>query len=437
MRVEIVAVGTELLLGQIADTNGQWLGEHLAAAGVDSYFHQVVGDNRARIATALRTALARGDAVIACGGLGPTQDDITREAIAEVMNVPLVRHAEISRRIEGFFHARGRAMSPNNLRQADVPRGATIIDQTRGTAPGLICPLGRKVVYAVPGVPHEMAEMFERAVLPDLRRRMAEAGEGTGVILSRVLRTWGTSESALSEALQSRIDALDAPPQVGGRAGTVTIAFLASGIEGIKVRLTARARDEDGARSALDAEEKEVREVLAATLGDVVFGLDDVSMELAVATLLVEQRLTLAVAESLTGGLIAARLVGVPGASTWLRGGVVAYDSAVKFSVLGVPEGPVVTEEAAIAMARGARRVLGSAIGLGVTGVAGPDPQEGLAPGTVFVALALPNGVTPSRSLRLPGDRERVRQYSAISALDLMRRTLRTPDHGFEAPTLG
>ncbi len=397
----------------------------------------MVGDNRARIATALRTALARGDAVIACGGLGPTQDDITREAIAEVMNVPLVRHAEISRRIEGFFHARGRAMSPNNLRQADVPRGATVIDQTRGTAPGLICPLGRKVVYAVPGVPHEMAEMFERAVLPDLRRRMAEAGEGTGVILSRVLRTWGTSESALSEALQSRIDALDAPSQVGGRAGTVTIAFLASGIEGIKVRLTARARDEDGARSALDAEEKEVREVLAATLGDVVFGLDDVSMELAVATLLVEQRLTLAVAESLTGGLIAARLVGVPGASTWLRGGVVAYDSAVKFSVLGVPEGPVVTEEAAIAMARGARRVLGSAIGLGVTGVAGPDPQEGLAPGTVFVALALPNGVTPSRSLRLPGDRERVRQYSAISALDLMRRTLRTPDHGFEAPTLG
>ncbi len=443
MRVEIVAVGTELLLGQIADTNGQWLGEHLAAAGVDSYFHQAVGDNRARIATALRTALARGDAVIACGGLGPTQDDITREAIAEVMNVPLVRHAEISRRIEGFFRARGRAMSPNNLRQADVPRGATVIDQTRGTAPGLICPLGRKVVYAVPGVPHEMAEMFERAILPDLRRRMTEAGEGAGVIMSRVLRTWGTSESALSEALQGRIDALDAldaldaPAQGGGRAGTVTIAFLASGIEGIKVRLTARARDEDGARSALDAEEKEVREVLAATLGDIVFGLDDVSMELAVAALLVEQRLSLGVAESLTGGLIAARLVGVPGASTWLRGGVVAYDSAVKFSVLGVAEGPVVTEEAAIAMARGVRRVLGSAIGLGVTGVAGPDSQEGLAPGTVFVALALPNGVTPSRSLRLPGDRERVRQYSAISALDLLRRTLRTPEHGFEAPTLG
>ncbi len=440
MRVEILAVGTELLLGQIADTNGQWLGEHLAAAGIDSYFHQAVGDNRTRIVTALRTALARGDAVIVSGGLGPTQDDITREAIAEVMNVRLVRDGEIARRIEGFFHARGRAMTENNLRQADVPEGATVIDQTRGTAPGLVCPVGRKVVYAVPGVPHEMAEMFERAVLPDLRRRMAEAGEGDGVIVSRVLRTWGTSESALSEALQGRIDALDVPD--GPRApdaprGTVTIAFLASGIEGIKVRLTARARNAQEVRALLDAEEKEVRAALAATLGDVVFGLDEVSMEQAVATLLVERHLTLGVAESLTGGLVAARLVDVPGASTWFRGGVVAYDSAVKFSVLGVPEGPVVTEEAAVAMARGARRVVGAEVGLGITGVAGPDSQEDLAPGTVFVALALPDGATPGRKLRLPGDRERVRQYAAISALDLLRRTLLTPEHGFEAPTLG
>ncbi len=461
MRVEIVAVGTELLLGQIADTNGQWMGEHLAAAGVASYFHQAVGDNRARIVTALRTALARADAVIACGGLGPTQDDITREAIAEVMNVPLVRDDEIAHRIEGFFRARGRAMPPNNLRQADVPQGAHVIDQTRGTAPGLVCPVGRKVVYAVPGVPHELAEMFERAVLPDLRRRMVEAGEGSGVIVSRVLRTWGSSESALSEALQGRIDALDASvvpasapvaepepaepaepaapaaPAAPDPAGTVTIAFLASGMEGIKVRLTASARDSSGARTLLDAEEKEVRAVLAATLGDVVFGLDDTSMEQAVATLLVERGLRLGVAESLTGGLIAARLVDVPGASTWFRGGVVAYDAAVKYSVLGVPDGPVVTEEAAVAMAQGARRVLDAEIGLGVTGVAGPDPQEEIAPGTVFVALALPSGATQSRQLRLPGDRTRVRQYSAISALDLLRRTLLTPDRGFEAPTLG
>jgi nicotinamide-nucleotide amidase len=434
MRVEILAVGTELLLGQIADTNGQWLGEQLAAAGVDSYFHQAVGDNQRRIVTALRTALARGDGVIACGGLGPTQDDITREAIAEVMNVPLVRQDSIGRTIERFFAARGRQMPKSNLRQADVPVGATVIDQARGTAPGLICPIGGKVVYALPGVPHEMAEMFERAVLPDLRRRMAEAGEG-GVILSRVLRTWGISESALAEALQGRIDALDAHAAAGPE-GTVTIAFLASGIEGMKVRLTARATDAGRARALLDTEETEVRSVLLTTFGDIVFGVDDVSMEQAVARLLVERQLTLGVAESLTGGLVASRLVDVPGASAWFRGGVVAYDSEVKFSVLGVPEGPVVSEEAAIAMARGARSVLGAAVGLGITGVAGPDPQEDLEPGTVFVALALPAGATPARRLRFTGDRQRVRQFAAISALDLLRRTLLTTDNGFGGPTL-
>ncbi len=436
MNVEIVAVGTELLLGQIADTNGQWLGEQLAAAGVDSYFHQAVGDNQRRIVTALSTALARGDAVITCGGLGPTQDDITREAIAEVMRVSLVRDGELARRIEQFFSARGRTMPESNLRQADVPEGAAVIDQRRGTAPGLICPIGRKVVYALPGVPDEMAEMFERAVLPDLKRRMAEAGE-RGVIQSRVLRTWGVSESALAEALQGQIDALDARPGAGGRAGTVTIAFLASGIEGLKVRLTARADDSAAARSLLDAEEREVRKVLDAAFGDIVFGVDDVSMEQAVATLLVERGLTLGVAESLTGGLVASRLVDVPGASTWLRGGVVAYDSNVKFSVLGLREGPVVTDEAAVAMAQGACRVLRAAVGLGITGVAGPDPREGLAPGTVFVGLALGDGATAARRLRLSGDRQRIRQFSAISALDLLRRTLRTPAHGSEGPTLG
>ena len=229
MRIEIVAVGTELLLGQIADTNSAWLGDRLAANGVASHFHQAVGDNHGRIVLALRTALARSDGVIMCGGLGPTQDDITREAIAEVMGAELVRDQAIVERIEAFFAARGRAMSANNARQADVPQGARVIPQMGGTAPGLICPLGNKVVYAVPGVPYEMAEMFERAILPDLRARMVEAGE-EGVIVSRVLRTWGASESGLAEALQDRIDVLDA-------GGEVTLAFLASGIEGIKVRI--------------------------------------------------------------------------------------------------------------------------------------------------------------------------------------------------------
>ena len=415
-----MAVGTELLLGQIADTNSAWLGEHLAAAGVASHFHQAVGDNHDRIALALRTALARSDGVIVCGGLGPTQDDITREAIAAVMNVELERDPAVADVITGFFASRGRAMSENNLHQADVPKGATIIPQVAGTAPGLICPVGNKVVYAVPGVPYEMAEMFERAILPDLRARMAEAGE-EAVIASRVLRTWGASESGLAESLQDRIDALNEVD-----AGGVTLAFLASGIEGIKVRITARARTAGDVAALLDKEEVEVRRAIEVRLGDIVFGTDDESMEVAVATRLAARGLTLGVAESLTGGLIASRLVNVPGASVWFRGGVVAYASDVKHQLLGVPRGPVVTEAAAAAMAEGARRVTGAGVGLGITGVAGPDDQEGVAPGSVFVGLALPgDGVQPlTRELRVPGDRERVRQYAAISALDLLRRAL-------------
>jgi nicotinamide-nucleotide amidase len=310
-------------------------------------------------------------------------------------------------------------MSPNNARQADVPQGATPIPQVAGTAPGLICPVGNKVVYAVPGVPYEMSEMFERGILPDLRARMAEAGEES-VIASRVLRTWGASESGLAESLQDRIDALDA-------AGDVTLAFLASGIEGIKVRITARARTLGEVTALLDKEEGEVRRSINERLGDIVFGVDDESMEVAVAARLIERGLTFGVAESLTGGLIASRLVNVPGASAWFRGGVVAYDSQVKFDVLGVPAGPVVTEPAAAAMAEGVCKVTGADVGLGITGVAGPDDQEGVAPGTIFVGIALPDQPTETRQLRVPGDRERVRQYGAISALDLLRRSLDAP----------
>ncbi len=171
MRVEIVAIGTELLLGQIADTNSQWLGEQLAAHGITSHFHQHVGDNHERIVATLRTALSRSDAVITCGGLGPTQDDITRAAIAEIMGVPLERDERIVDVIRTMFERRGRDMPENNLLQAEVPRGATPIDQVRGTAPGLICPVGDQVIYAVPGVPYEMSEMFERSIIPDVIAR--------------------------------------------------------------------------------------------------------------------------------------------------------------------------------------------------------------------------------------------------------------------------
>jgi nicotinamide-nucleotide amidase len=418
VRIEVVAVGTELLLGQIADTNSAWLGEHLAAAGIASHFHQAVGDNHDRIVLAFRTALARSDGVIVCGGLGPTQDDITRDAIAEVMNVSMHRDESVVEAVRRMFSARGRSMSQSNLRQADVPDGATIIPQTKGTAPGLICPLGHKVLYAVPGVPYEMADMFERGILPDLRRRMAENGEESGVIVSRVIRTWGMSESGLGEALQGRIDELDASTG----PSTATIAFLASGIEGIKVRITVRGEDLAAAALLLDDEEQKIRQILAEVAGDVVFGVDDEAIEDAVAHAL--GGLTLAVAESLTGGLVASRLVNVVGASTWFRGAVVSYASDVKYDVLGVPEGPVVSAEAAQAMAEGARRVLGADVGLATTGVAGPDSQDGQSPGTVYVGLALPGQPAEAVELTVPGDRDRIRQYATISALDLLRRRL-------------
>jgi len=431
VRIEIVAVGTELLLGQIADTNSAWLGEHLAAAGIASHFHQAVGDNHDRIVLAFRTALARSDGVIVCGGLGPTHDDITREAIAEVMNVGLRRDDEVVERIRTLFASRGREMPDSNLRQADVPEGATTIPQTKGTAPGLICPVGHKVLYAVPGVPYEMADMFDRGILPDLRRRNVERGEASGVIASRVLRTWGMSESGLADVLRGHIEGLDlaapAPDGAQDAGSAATVAFLASGIEGIKVRVTVRAADEAEAARRLDAEEAAIRRILTAAAGDVVFGVDDEAIEHAVAAALAVDGLTLGLAESLTGGLAASRLVNVPGASAWFRGAVVSYASEVKFDVLGVPEGPVVSESAARAMADGARAVLDADVGLSITGVAGPDPQDDQPPGTVFVGLAAPGRDTEATSFTVPGDRARVRQYATIAALDLLRRKLRSP----------
>ena len=413
MRVEIVAVGTELLLGQIPDTNSQWLGEQLAANGIASHFHQHVGDNHERIVLAFRTALARSDAVIVCGGLGPTQDDITRAAIAEVMNVPLVRDDAIVDAIRKMFGSRGREMPENNLLQADVPKGASIIPQTRGTAPGLICPVGQKVVFAVPGVPYEMTDMFERAILPELLRRERLAGNES-VILSRVLRTWGASESGLAEAIGDELASLDDNSRL-------TIAFLASGIEGIKVRITARGDTAEHAKELIAEEEVKIRSIINEKLGDIIFGVDGETMEFAIASRLLERSLTLAVAESVTGGLIASRLVNIVGASKWFRGGVVSYASEVKLDVLGVPVGPVVSPEAAEAMAIGVAKLLGSDVGLSVTGVAGPEEQDGHPAGTVFVGIAIGDKVSHV-ALRLPGDRPRIRAYSAISALDALRK---------------
>lgn len=437
MRCEVVAVGTELLLGQIVDTNSSWIGEQLALAGIDSHFQTKVGDNHARMVSVLRLALERSDAVIVCGGLGPTQDDITRDAIAEVMGVDLELDDEVAARIEAMFSSRGRRMPMNNLRQAEVPVGAVAIaDPQPGTAPGLICPVpgtgdpsqpgSEKVIYAVPGVPREMKVLISEAILPDLVRRAGVAS----TIVSRTLRTWGESESGLAERLAPRVAALDVAARAAGdvAGGSVTLAYLASGIEGIKVRLTAKAADAATAEALLAAEEAEVR----AELGDLVFGVDDETIEASVLALLRARGLTLGVAESLTGGLMGARICDVPGASDVFVGSIVSYASRVKFDLLDVPEGPVVSAVAAEAMAAGARDVLGTDVAVAVTGVAGPDPQDGFAPGTVFVGIDLgPAGGEAgpeSFEVRLPGSRAEVRQFSVITAMSALRSRLLAAD---------
>jgi nicotinamide-nucleotide amidase len=409
MRCSVVAIGTELLLGQIVDTNSSWLGEQLAAAGIDSLFQVKVGDNLGRIVATLKSTLNEADAVIICGGLGPTHDDITREAIAEIMGVELELNDEVALVIEEMFTARGRKMPQNNLRQAMVPRGAKIIEQRRGTAPGLICPVGEKVMYAVPGVPFELFEMFERAILPDLLMRSGEAS----VIKSRVLRTWGESESGLNERLVGVIDELE-------KVGNPTLAFLASGWEGIKVRLTAKAHTAEEAVQLIDVWDAKVR----AKVGDLVFGVDQQTMESVLFDILREKKLTLGVAESVTGGLVAGRLTAVVGASDVFRGGIVSYASDVKFDVLGVTPGPVVSETAAKEMAVGVRKALGSNIGLSLTGVAGPAEQDGVKVGTVCVGIAFSDGTTKSTTFHLPIGREQMRQLSVITALNFLRNQL-------------
>ena len=410
MRCDVLAIGTELLLGQIVDTNSSWIGEHLAEAGIDTCEHRKVGDNLGRMVQCLEELLERADAVIVCGGLGPTPDDVTREAIAEVMGVELERREDLIDDIQRIFGGRGRPMPENNLRQADVPKGGGVIPNPIGTAPGLQCEVdvggATKVVYAVPGVPYEMTEMIERHVLPDLLERSGERA----VIVSRSLKTWGNSESGLAEMIAERVDQQTNP----------TIAFLARGIEGIYVRMTAKAPTEAEARALLDAEDRELREVL----GDLVFAVDDDTMESTVLSLCEARGWTLGVAESLTGGFIGGRIANVPGASRTYRGSIASYATEVKRNVLGVTSESVVSEDAAREMAEAAQRVLGADVGISATGVAGPDEMDGQPVGTVFYGIAIPGVPTEVVTARLPGDRERVRQFSTISVLNLLRMRL-------------
>ncbi|HEX5937317.1 MAG TPA: competence/damage-inducible protein A [Actinomycetota bacterium] len=410
MRAEVVAVGTELLLGQIANTNARWISEELAGIGVDVLHHQDVGDNLDRIVEAIRLAASRADVVIVTGGLGPTQDDVTRDALAVVVGTPMVRHPEIEEMLRAKFRVFGRREMPeSNLRQADVPEGVRHIEPSRGTAPGLVADLpDGATVYAVPGVPAEMVEMVEGTILPEL----AAAGDG-GVVRSRVLRCAGIGESALAE----RVDDL-----FGGSVNP-TIAFLASSGE-VKVRITAKAASVAEADASIEPVAEEIRR----RIGDDVFTSEDETLEEAVVRLLRAADTTLACAESLTGGGVGARITSVPGSSEVFLGSAVVYALSAKVAILGVSQetldgpGPV-SEACAREMAVGARKAFGSALGLSLTGAAGPEPHGGAEPGEIWVALEGAD-VSHARGFQVPGERDRVRRWAEQAALDLARRHL-------------
>jgi nicotinamide-nucleotide amidase len=407
VRCDVLAIGTELLLGQIVDTNSAWIGEQLAAAGIDTFDHRKVGDNLPRMVEALRDLLHHADAVVVCGGLGPTPDDVTREAVAQVMGAPLERRADLVEQIAAMFGTRGRDMPANNLRQAEVPKGGDVIPNPIGTAPGLQGEVevdgATKVIYAVPGVPYEMRQMVTDHVLPDLLERSGERA----VIVSRSLKTWGTSESGLAEMIAHRVAAQTNP----------TIAFLARGIEGLYVRMTAKAATDAEAHQLIDREDRELR----AILGDLVFAVDDETMEHAVLTRLTARGWTLGVAESLTGGLVGARIADVPGAGSTFRGSIASYATDVKRNLLDVTADHVVSRECAEQMADGARRALGADVGISATGVAGPTEQDDQPVGTVWFGLALPDTPVEAIQTRLPGDRFRIRQFATITLLNLLR----------------
>lgn len=412
MRVELLAVGTELLLGDIVNTNAAWLGRRLAAAGLDVTTAAVVGDNIGRITAAVSGGLERADALVMTGGLGPTQDDLTREALASVAGVALVRDPGLERALRERYAGFGHGVPERNYRQADRPSNADVLANPRGSAPGLCLELPAGVVYALPGVPHEMEAMFTASVLPDLLRRAGKPA----VIVSRVLRVAGMWESAVADALAELEAELEA-------VGNPTMAFLAERGE-VRVRLTAKAADDAAAARLIEPVERLAR----ATLGANVYGADEETLAIATSRLLLEAGATVAVAESLTGGLLGARLSEEAGSSATFRGGVVAYATGLKADLLGVGAATLdrsgaVSAETAVAMAEGVRHRLGATYGLSLTGVAGPEEQEGAPVGTVYAGLAGPGG-SAAVLHRLTGDRARVRVLATLAALDLLRRHL-------------
>lgn len=406
---ELIAVGTELLLGNIANTDAQMISQGLSQLGINVYYHTVVGDNPQRVRQAVDIARGRADILITTGGLGPTCDDLTKVAVAQAFGKELVYHEPSAQRIRERFAQRGTPVTENNFQQAMVPEGCTVLDNDWGTAPGVAFQAGGTHVLMLPGPPRECAMMFRHRALPYLQKL------SDGVIASRTVKTFGIGESAAEALLRDLMNALHNP----------TLAPYAKPT-GTELRITAHAPTREEALRLIAPVEEQVK----AILGDKVIGVDVDSLEEVCFALLKDRVLTVGTAESCTGGLLAKLLTDLPGSSAVFRGGVVSYTNGVKAGLLGVPQDLLdrygaVSPQVAEAMARGAKAALGCDIALSTTGVAGPDADDRGNPiGLVYLGLAWGDQCRVTEFRAGPVERERVRRQAAQTALDLLRRHL-------------
>jgi len=406
MICEILSVGTELLLGDILNTNSQYLNRRLADLGISVYFNTTVGDNPQRLKKALEIAFSRSDMVIATGGLGPTKDDLTKEVSAEFFGKKLILHEESLNRIKEFFEKRGLPLTEGNVKQAYIIEGSKVIPNDWGTAPGIIYENNGKILILLPGPPREMIPMFETYVVPYLLTLSSET------IQSKVLRVCGLGESFMEERIKDLIENQTNP----------TIAPYAKEGEAI-LRITAKAKSKEEAEKLIEEVEKEIRK----RLGDFIYGEGDITLEEVVVKLLIEKGITIAVAESCTGGMISARIVNVPGVSKVFKEGIIAYSNESKIKRLNISEETLkkygaVSKECALEMARNVAMISGADIGLSSTGIAGPEGGTSDKPvGLVYLGLYM-NGVENYKELKLSGDRNRIRLYTTINALDFLRR---------------
>jgi nicotinamide-nucleotide amidase len=421
MKAEIISIGTEILLGEILDTNTQYIASRLPALGIDLYYTSVVGDNLGRLVEVIGRAWERSDLVLATGGLGPTEDDLTREAIAQVLGEEPAIDPVLERGLRELFASRGIPMPERNVKQAVLIPSARAIPNPRGTAPGWWVEPARParltgrqagghhghIIVAMPGPPTEMHRMWEAEVAPELERRRPGA-----VLVVRTLKTIGIGEAAVDEMVSPLLKSSN--PSIG----------VYSRADGIQLRIAAKAASVEEARRLIEPVEEEARRIL----GRAVWGADDDTLEAAVGAMLRERGLTLATMESCTGGLLASTITDVPGSSDYYRGGLVSYATEMKIA-WGVDrqviaEHGVISAECAQAMARAVRERLGADVGIGVTGVAGPDPQEEKPVGTVHITVAVGEGPPRTTSYVMPQGREAVKRRAVTTALALLRREL-------------